>query len=100
MAVGKINTIIKTYTKADQGPGRTQLVPLFVLVFVLFSLFVVLLIFLLLLLLLVLLLLLLLFIVYYYCYRSNLLFYYYTTFLRLRRECHIQSLLKTNRKKH
>jgi hypothetical protein len=27
-------------------------------------------------------------------YRSNLFFYYYATFLRLRQECHIQSLLE------
>jgi hypothetical protein len=33
---------------------------------------------------------------YYYYYRSNLLFYYYATFLRLRRECHIQNLLETS----
>jgi hypothetical protein len=36
----------------------------------------------------------------YYYYRSNLLFYYYATFLRLRRECHIQNLLETSRNLH
>jgi hypothetical protein len=33
---------------------------------------------------------------YYYYYRSNEFFYYYGTFLRLRRECHIQNLFEQN----
>jgi hypothetical protein len=94
-----INRIINTYTKADQGPGRTQLL-LSLFVLFLFLLFIVLL------LLFVLLALLLLFIMILMIFELLILilkkqrlfvvcwcFCYYATFLRLRRECHIQNLL-------